>query len=413
MTAGPRTSFIVLLLTLLTSFPAVAGDYLNSAHGNTSYGVNRLGSPYVAGNCAHCHEQHASIDGNEPSPVTDGTPTKHALFTTAYTSATDNFCVECHDGTTRVANTAIINHSYSYRAGGLTTDFASSIKDIFDLDSLDIASTHNLDDIKTLLSSAAIGIPWGYSSTSHPCEGCHNPHAVQGDPANSDTGRKTAGNRGYPLSRPSQHRPLSGWGVWGDDSTERMSTYAAAGRYQAPYYDGSTSNHEPENTTTDDGSNLTDINTFCTDCHNATNAIYSTTLGRPLYKFNWSIEMHGKGSALDLPAKTECQPPFIDSNQGSYILACTDCHEAHGSPNIFLIRPRVNNNAVSLPVGTTYWGELCGSCHAATSDLRAFHHQANDGYACTDCHESGKGPQVNNCTGCHFHGSYNSTYRLF
>ena len=190
MTAGPRTSFIVLLLTLLTSFPAVAGDYLNSAHGNTSYGVNRLGSPYVAGNCAHCHEQHASIDGNEPSPVTDGTPTKHALFTTAYTSATDNFCIECHDGTTRVANTAIINHSYSYRAGGLTTDFASSIKDIFDLDSLDIASTHNLDDIKTLLSSAAIGIPWGYSSTSHPCEGCHNPHAVQGDPANSDTGRK-------------------------------------------------------------------------------------------------------------------------------------------------------------------------------------------------------------------------------
>jgi Zn-finger protein len=201
--------------------------------------------------------------------------------------------------------------------------------------------------------------------------------------------------------------------VWGDDSTEKMSVYAASGMYQAPFYYGSTSNHEPENTTTDDGSNLTDINTFCTDCHNATNDIYSTTLGRSLYKFNWAIEMHGKGSAVDLPAKTECQDPFTDTNQGKYILACTDCHEPHGSPNTFLIRPQVNNNTVSLPVGATDWRGLCSSCHVATTDLRPFHHQANDGYACTDCHPTGRGPGMNPCTDCHFHGSYNSTYRLF
>jgi len=43
-----------------------AGPYLDSAHGNSSYGVKRSItklSDYARGNCAHCHEMHASIGG--------------------------------------------------------------------------------------------------------------------------------------------------------------------------------------------------------------------------------------------------------------------------------------------------------------------------------------------------------------
>src|SRR4030043_740937 len=45
--------------------------YTISAHGNTSYGVNRTGLSsfnYSIGNCAHCHEQHASIAGQTITP---------------------------------------------------------------------------------------------------------------------------------------------------------------------------------------------------------------------------------------------------------------------------------------------------------------------------------------------------------
>jgi predicted CXXCH cytochrome family protein len=41
--------------------------YGRSAHGQPDYGVLRTGLPgYERGGCAHCHEQHASINGTEP-----------------------------------------------------------------------------------------------------------------------------------------------------------------------------------------------------------------------------------------------------------------------------------------------------------------------------------------------------------
>jgi len=49
---------------------ACAGSYTESAHGNSIEGVNRTClSVFVTGNCAHCHEQHASHDGSEANPV--------------------------------------------------------------------------------------------------------------------------------------------------------------------------------------------------------------------------------------------------------------------------------------------------------------------------------------------------------
>jgi hypothetical protein len=57
-----------------------AGPYTSSAHGDSACGVSRRGTwQYGRGHCAHCHEQHASIDGEGPEP--DGNaPSKRCLF---------------------------------------------------------------------------------------------------------------------------------------------------------------------------------------------------------------------------------------------------------------------------------------------------------------------------------------------
>lgn len=76
---------------------AAAGDYTSSAHGSSTYGVDRSAvdpaySAFARGNCSHCHEQHASLGGAEPLPA-DGGPSKYLLFT----AETDNaFCATCH-----------------------------------------------------------------------------------------------------------------------------------------------------------------------------------------------------------------------------------------------------------------------------------------------------------------------------
>ena len=59
---------VVLAAALLffTAGPVFGGPYLDSAHGSSAYGVNRdrtAAVGYATGNCAHCHEQHGSIDG--------------------------------------------------------------------------------------------------------------------------------------------------------------------------------------------------------------------------------------------------------------------------------------------------------------------------------------------------------------
>jgi len=89
---------------VLSSTPgnSIAGYRLDSAHGgyNTpGRGVSRLAG-WTEGNCAHCHEQHASIDGSEPPPVKPG-PSGYMLFADL---ANNDFCNYCHDGGTANAD---------------------------------------------------------------------------------------------------------------------------------------------------------------------------------------------------------------------------------------------------------------------------------------------------------------------
>ncbi|MEW6328189.1 MAG: cytochrome c3 family protein [Thermodesulfobacteriota bacterium] len=399
----------VICVLLAISLSYAANDYTNSDHGDTSYGVSRSStSGYTKGNCGHCHEMHASIEGSEPAPA-GGSPSKFTLFYTNHASQTDNFCFKCHDNTITVAATAIMNRSYSFRASGWTSDTLNDVLEAFS--NPPSISSHSLDDIKTFITGR-----WGYTADSNPCCACHNPHAVQGDPANSGSTAKSAATRGYPVSRPSQHAPLSTWGLWGDGAGEKMSDYTAS--YQAPYRFGSTTTYEPDGSATTNGSNLTDVNTFCIDCHNATNTIYSTALGRNLKTIDWDNEKHGKGLA---EGAITVDAPY--SSTMGYVLSCTDCHEPHGSPNAFLIRKEVNGGTLDATISTfstTDWKYLCARCHQEDTSpcsttrgpvFEYIHHNAATDRAyiqvsCGDCHGSGGAcPPTITCSNCHFHGS--------
>jgi hypothetical protein len=376
---------LMTLMFLGSGFAYAQGPYTNSAHGSTSYGVKRsaTGFPadYTKGNCAHCHEQHASIGGVQPDPKA-GTPVpdKYLLFDPNHTSQTVSFCFDCHLGTTGGYQTGgLVNRSYSYRAGGWTSDTLDDILQAFTYGppTNTTSSSHKLDDIKTFITGK-----WGYTANSNPCVACHNPHVAQGDPANLPNSAKTTSTtRGWPVTLPSKHGSLVAAEIlWGDGSGEKMSDYATTGyTYQAPYRFGNTTEYEPDGSTTiTNGSNLTDYVTFCTDCHHYSSTPVSTRLGNTnLRDIDWSAtgDYHGKKNGGGGK-----KAPYTAAT--NYVLACTDCHEPHGSPNYcYLIRKEVNGGTTDFSGNTRAgWDSLCVKCH---SSHLSSHHGSN---LCSGCH---------------------------
>ena len=366
--------------------PDIVGDnstygFYLGAHGNGTYGVDHNSRSYIKGECVNCH----ASDNISASSSHGG-----QLFDTN----NEDFCFKCHTDTSSYQAGGLVNRNYSYRAGG----YADTLNDIQEAFSFTAPGTsHNLSDIinnqnelfKSLMAT------WGYTAESNPCSACHNPHLAIGDPASAPNSRKTSGTRGYsPVSRPSLHNTdIQAWGLWGGVASERMS----ANTYQAPY---AATNYEPDGSAMTDGSNLVDYVTFCTDCHNESNNIYSTTLGRQLRTINWSNEKHGLGDGDATPAL----PYDIEPN---YVLSCTDCHEPHGSPNTHLTRKGVNNGVVTVtgnPMDTrgTEWASLCERCHPR-SDLEVPHHAEPIVNDCAACHPGN--PTYTPCIFCHYHGS--------
>jgi predicted CXXCH cytochrome family protein len=163
---------------------------------------------------------------------------------------------------------------------------------------------------------------------------------------------------------------------------------AAYNDYISPYWWGST-NHEPANSTTSDGSNLPDYVRLCTDCHNQYNTINSTNPRLPgspraIRKLSWKtsavgVTPDGHGE-LDGATIVYARPPYTAG--ANMTLNCTDCHEPHGSKNnIFLIRTSVNKAAISTPDTTNAsWRSLCyNACHTQAT------HSWDRG-TCYNCH---------------------------
>ncbi|MFH1673468.1 MAG: cytochrome c3 family protein [Pseudomonadota bacterium] len=371
--------FISLILTVIVPFNiplSWAGSYTLSAHGSSSYGVNRISlSPYgyAMGNCAHCHEQHALFGGVEVDPT--GSPDKWLVYDTLYTDQDTTFCQKCHCGTASSKQQSMPEQcSYSYKFGGDgSLSCPDNIRRAFRFitesgvpqlicDS-PTGSAHQLTYIRTFLKGK-----WGFGNTNdkvNPCSGCHNPHKAQRH--NYPVG----GTGTSPLSLPTTHD--GDWNVYGAQTTERMDSHT----YQAPYYSGSTTTYEPDGNSTSDGSNMPDYVAFCTACHNTgynggqmTSSQKSQfTTGVPAWIQNpdWTASPHGNTDGMKADSMKRKAPYTANRN---YVLSCTDCHETHGSPNRMLVRKEVNGeSAVTFTDwdSRSDWLTLCQRCHTITS----------------------------------------------
>jgi predicted CXXCH cytochrome family protein len=440
--------FILLALCILfwMLYPnkASSGPYLDSAHGN-SYGVLRtsLSTPpnnYGQGNCAHCHEQHASIGGAEPAPNTGNAagPDKYELFQALFVDQGTTFCYGCHKDP-GVSNQKIPmpnQYNYSHIAGGDINTCPDDIKEAFQFVSTtgwpqsncgsNNGSSHYLSDIQALLTNK--GSAWNFSNTAadnNPCSGCHNPHRAQSDP-HTVTGRIGAdGKLVSSISKPNQHsKDNNVWQLWGDDTNERMNNYTT---YQASYRYNSTTTYEPDGYNTSDPTRTVDVVAFCLRCHK--DQVYSTYRGN-LNAIDWTTsntaDIHGAGTQgsckcdlgdkkLPYPVDTYGYPPYTYPTipYPNYVLSCLDCHEPHGSPNEYLLREEVNGTHVGA-FQPKAWYNFCAACH---KNLRDYPNPGDPGkHMCLvpyvpSCPTGAIGP-TNGCgstTSCHGHGNYTTS----
>ena len=397
-------AFCLFFCWILFPNRASSGPYLDSAHGNTAYGVNRSGLltfGYSKGNCAHCHEQHASIGGSEPDP-NSGSPSKYGLSKQLFTNQEDTFCFMCHKDSPKQISMPN-QYNYSRKAGGDTLITCPlNIREVFQY--VDISgnpslncnsnngSSHFLEDIRSFLEKKS----WGFTKGINPCSGCHNPHRAQKDPHTS-TGRIVGGKLVSAVSLPSQHEDLTTWGLWGDDTLERMNRYY----YQAPCrYPRSNpcTSYEPDGSATTDGSNLVDYVTFCLDCHKE--AISGTT--RYIPPIDWGIngDIHGAASQYCKCDYADKRNPYNDGI--NYVLSCLDCHEPHGSPNEYLLRQGVNGSH-NDPFATHQYYNFCLSCHKRIDKHLGGISSLDSNDDCWGCHSHGAtypSTKLNRCTGC-------------
>ena len=419
-----NTAFIFVTVSLLlhmTLHPAGAFNFHeDTAHGNETYGVNRSGTGYATGNCAHCHDTFDStICGQSP----------FILFATY----DETLCFGCHktpepDQDPVQHPIIVINKSYSCNFGGNADEDTCDADILSAFSHSESGSSHWLPDIKSFAigtsRQTAAGLSWSLDERLTPCGGCHNSHVAQRNYYVPYVAGRSA------ITRPSAHNNL-----WGDDSGETMGACV----YQPPYWSGST-HYEPDNGSDPSQSkaNTPDYPTFCTDCHNTYNPITSNNpqlpsdrpWGSALLQVDWSNsgDKHGAGAAnggLNLRA------PYSTTIENK-VLSCTDCHEPHGSKNnVFLIRTEVNDANLDDSIttfATVDWSYLCSRCHKDDSyyggyqyKFRQIHHL--DGEApysetmqCSSCHGMGGGggghwdkPAIS-CDHCHFHGSDDAWY---
>ncbi len=403
-----KTALGAGLFCLLVPAAALAGAYLLSAHGSSSIGVARpamTSAGYGQGNCAHCHEMHASLGGVEPVPA-GGEPSPYTLFAVnndlgkLYTQSS-NFCFNCHSDLGSVQPVA--NKDYSETFGG----GASGVQSI--MSAFNQASSHNLADIRTFVNNSST-YSW-FSDYSNPCDGCHNPHLAKRN--------WYSGLAGFPLNS-AISKPSSHFSLWGE--TQLMSAYSS---YEAPYSSGT--NREPAGVGVADGSKTPDYAGFCTDCHNSTNTITSTSLGT-LKKIDWSAstgDVHGGFSRYYSSISLRDPYATASATKSNFVLSCLDCHEPHGSPNIMLLRRRINGENLDGTITTTnVMGDVCKRCHkddlaagagtGLANKWRYVHHEAsNHPYIATQCYLSchtGSGPNPNPipCGNCHKHSMTDS-----
>lgn len=381
----PTTLLVVVgvFVWVLSSSGVATAGYTDSAHGNATYGVNRSNvvedpdhpDAYDIGACTHCHDTFdPTICVNDVNGLMMFAPNNP-------TSQTDSFCFKCHCNPVSSEQSGMIeNKDYGSTFGGGAAN-STNIKNAFAFGPPvgNPGSSHNLQLLREWVRTKAAG-DW-ITDNTNACVVCHHPHYSQKNhnPYPDSPPYKTA------IRRP--QAPSSGvnepWNIWGDEagSGELMGLWSDGeytNLYQAPvYYPWAEEKnlYEPANDTTSDGPNLPNFVTFCRACHGVqVPAVYHDSPladGRNLTAIDWTQQSgddHGKGTGTGTGFGVNKWPYSQEDKSYNYVLACTDCHEPHGSPNPFLLRTSVNGTD-NITVTADQDGELymyyfCAACHS-------------------------------------------------
>lgn len=164
-----------------------------------------------------------------------------------------------------------------------------------------------------------------------------------------------------------------------------------------------TSQHTSGHVRVDVGSGVVDattsgdrtaLNPICLGCHSGTGRTIADQTPpalpgwtSPTGDFHGARAGTGFGGTLVAPYQVGQGP-----------LACTECHDAHASPNAFLFAARAGGQAVTTPIAIDRAGvgaeALCENCHQGN------HHE---GCMTTSCHATDPAPPGAPCFFCHGH----------
>lgn len=328
-----------LVLLILSFYPAsaYAGTYLSTKHGDSTDGVDRsvvTGSAYPdatntypKGHCGHCHEQHASIGGSEPTlPAAQG-PSTYALFADNYGTATNELCYACHEQLTIGTMTATYGE-YGIYQGQIKYD----------------ASIHGTSaNMNWSPDASPPGPPFGPNSTltdDNNCHNCHNPHGY-------DDGSGVVPNMLFARDSATGDSPAYEMGCEAcHDGTQAIENvvFQLNKTYAHPTHDYNDRHILPETGESEGGTSFGNASgawnkrhAECVDCHNPHTVLSGThtakTDGNAVsnsLKYVWGVEPTWPSEWTQPTTFTVRKPPTYTGGALYEYQICFKCHSYYG-----------------------------------------------------------------------------------
>ena len=277
---------LAVAVILLPPSNCTAGNYLSSAHGDTTSGVQRDSmTSYAVGNCAQCHEQHASVAGDEPDPDT-GDNLGPGTYLAAGTE--EDLCLHCHGegGNTTNPDDITTDIEKDYGHGPLTTASVMAT-----------AGNHRANEKSVTATSTSPHIE---------CTDCHNPHLAT-------TVTRTEGSNAITTNSPIQ-------GVTGIDF-DTFPTWSSSGTPNSGGYSTATKEYQ-----------------ICFKCHSSANTSltgWNTSLSISGTSEAWTdvaMEFNPDNNAYHpivaaLPSDRQLQTDqLVNGWSPGDTMYCSDCH---------------------------------------------------------------------------------------